>query len=75
MQWSTFALLSVGKLLKLGSATSEQQTLDVHTMRLIINMNAQSKHLPLGFYRNRRRIKKYHLPRLPVHIWQVEDSV
>jgi len=75
MQWSTFALLSVGKFLKLGSATSEQQTSGVHIMALIININVQSKHLPLGFYRNRRRIKKYHLPRLPVHIWQVEDSV
>lgn len=58
MQWSTFALLSVGKLLKLGSATSEQQTSGVHIMVLIININAQSKHLPLGFYRNCRRVKK-----------------
>lgn len=75
MQWSTFALLSVGKLLKLGSATSEQQTSGVHIMALIININVQSKRLSLGFYRNCRRIKKYHLPRLSVHIWQVEDSV
>lgn len=75
MQWSTFALLSVGKLLKLRSAISEQQTSGVHILALIININVQSKHLPLGFYRNCRRIKKYHLPRLPVHIWQVEDSV
>lgn len=58
MQWSTFALLSVGKLLKLGSATSEQQTSGVHIMALIININVQSKRLSLGFYRNRRRIKK-----------------
>lgn len=75
MQWSTFALLSVDKPLKLRSAISEQQTSGVHIMALIININVQSKHLPLGFYRNRRRIKKYHLPRLSVHIWQVEDSV
>lgn len=58
MQWSTFALLSVGKLLKSGSATSEQQTSGVHIMALIININVQSKRLSLGFYRNRRRIKK-----------------
>lgn len=57
MQWSTFALLSVGKPLKLGSATSEQQTSGVHIMALIININVQSKRLSLGFYRNRRRIK------------------
>ena len=69
------APLSVGKSLKLRSAISEQQTSGVHIMALIININVQSKRLPLGFYRNRRRIKKYHLPRLPVHIWQVEDSV
>lgn len=75
MQWSTFALLSVDKPLKLRSAISEQQTSGVHIMALIININVQSKHRPLVFYRNRRRIKKYHLPRLPVHIWQVEDSV
>ena len=75
MQWSTFALLSVGKLLKLGSATSEQQTSGVHIMALIININVQSKRLSLGFYRNCRRIKKYHLPRLPVHVWPAKDSV
>lgn len=75
MQWSTFALLSVGKLLKSGSATSEQQTSGVHIMALIININVQSKRLSLGFYRNFRRIKKYHLPRLPVHVWPAKDSV
>ena len=57
MQWSTFALLSVGKPLKLGNATSEQQTQSVHIIALIININAQIKRLSPGLYRNRRRIK------------------
>lgn len=60
MQWSTFALLSVGKPLKLGNATGEQETQSVHIMALIININAQIKRLPLGFYRNCRRVKKHH---------------
>lgn len=52
------APLSVGKSLKFGNATGEQQTSGVHIMALIININVQSKRLSLGFYRNRRRIKK-----------------